>query len=49
MGTTFVITVIAAEHDALGPCMGKIQVFLNWWAKEFGYFIGIGESLKLND
>lgn len=48
-------TVIWVEHDTLGTCVGKIwkiqlvQIFLNWWAKEFGHFISNRKSLNLND
>lgn len=49
VGVRFAVTVIAVEHDALGTGVEEIQVSWNWWAKEFGHFIGNGKSLKLND
>lgn len=49
MDVTSAVTVIVVEHDALGTGVEEIQVSWNWWAKEFGHFIGNGKSLKLND
>lgn len=38
MGTAFVVTLIEVEHDALGTCMGKIQSFLNCWARVCSFY-----------